>query len=456
MRDRILRDAARWRVALAAVVCVAALTACSDSLLQVKDPDTARPAQVSGADQLTTQLNSTIGNFQVGFDGDANGDEGIVNMIGLMTDEFNFAETFPTRIVVDQRNMTNNNSTLVNIFFNIERARATAATASDQYNQFDAGNADHSEVLSIEGYSELLMAEMYCGAVPFSTLTPDLSLVNGDPLTTAQMLQIAVATFDSAIDIAVAADDADRENLARVGKARALLDMGGTNIQTADTVVASVPTSFVYQVLHSANTGRETSGIWELIFNEGRWGVADDEGTNGLNFRTAGDPRVVSENIGIGFDGATPVYGPVAYSQRSSPVTLASGIEARLIQAEAALNRGEDANWLADLNELRSGMAGLSPIADPGVDSVRVDTMFTERAFWLFATGHRLGDMRRLTRSTANGGYGRAIESVFPTGTYIHELRPAGVYGSDVSFPIPLEEDNNSAFKGTTCDLTVP
>jgi len=60
--------------------------------------------------------------------------------------------------------------------------------------------------------------------------------------------------------------------------------------------------------------------------------------------------------------------------------------------------------------------------------------MFSERAFWLFGTGHRLGDLRRLVRH-----YGRAAESVFPTGAYFK----GGVYGSDVNLPIPLEESNN-------------
>ena len=65
--------------------------------------------------------------------------------------------------------------------------------------------------------------------------------------------------------------------------------------------------------------------------------------------------------------------------------------------------------------------------------------MFRERAFWLFGTGHRIGDLRRLARQ-----YGRASETVFPTGTYFK----GGLYGTDVNIPVPFEERNNPNFHG--------
>jgi starch-binding outer membrane protein, SusD/RagB family len=59
---------------------------------------------------------------------------------------------------------------------------------------------------------------------------------------------------------------------------------------------------------------------------------------------------------------------------------------------------------------------------------------------WLFLTAHRLGDMRRLVRQ-----YGRAIDTVYPTGNYSSNGR-TGVYGNDTSFPIPIEEQNNPEY----------
>ena len=68
------------------------------------------------------------------------------------------------------------------------------------------------------------------------------------------------------------------------------------------------------------------------------------------------------------------------------------------------------------------------------------DLLFAERAFWLYATGHRLSDMRRLLRAP----YSRAEDTVFPTGDY----HKGGSYGSDVNLPIPIEEENNPTSVG--------
>jgi hypothetical protein len=63
-----------------------------------------------------------------------------------------------------------------------------------------------------------------------------------------------------------------------------------------------------------------------------------------------------------------------------------------------------------------------------------VDLVFRERAFWLFSTGHRTGDLRRLVRH-----YGRTPATVFPTGAW----HKGGNYGADVTMPIPQAEQNN-------------
>jgi hypothetical protein len=71
----------------------------------------------------------------------------------------------------------------------------------------------------------------------------------------------------------------------------------------------------------------------------------------------------------------------------------------------------------------------------------RVDVMFYERAFWLFESGHRLGDLRRLLRQ-----YGRVESAVYPNGPYIK----GGLYGDATMLPIPFDEQNNPEFKQCT------
>jgi hypothetical protein len=87
------------------------------------------------------------------------------------------------------------------------------------------------------------------------------------------------------------------------------------------------------------------------------------------------------------------------------------------------------------LNALRA-LAGLpEDIVAPADPVSGTDLLFRERAFWLYATGHRLGDMRRLIRQ-----YLRDPETVFPTGDY---YRGGQTYGTDVNLPMPRREQNN-------------
>jgi hypothetical protein len=132
-----------------------------------------------------------------------------------------------------------------------------------------------------------------------------------------------------------------------------------------------------------------------------------------------------------------PFIAQLVYPSQSSSLPLASGVEAQLIVAENQLKTG--GSWLATLNALRAGVPGLAPLTDPGSPAARVNLLFHERAFWLFLTAHRLGDMRRLVRQ-----YGRDPQTVYPIGLTIG----SHPYGTDVAFAISEAELNNPNFHG--------
>jgi hypothetical protein len=409
--------------------------------LDVKDIDVVSPGQLNDKSALPTLRNGVLSTFQLAFSGGADlangGHEGQATMSGLLADEFLNAESFPDRISVDQRDIIPSNLSLVALFLDLSRARATADFASSQYNKLDAGADGQSEVLSIAGFAYVLFGENYCSGVPFSTLDANNVIVYGDPQTRDQVLQTAVAKFDSAITIATAKGDADLLNLARVGKGRALLDLA--QFATAATAVASVPTTFQYLVRSSANSLRQNNGIWNYTANTFAFSVPEREGGNGLPYLTANDPRLEVIATGQrGFDRATPFNLQLKYPDLASSVVLASGIEARLIQAEAQFRAGTPGPAIATLNAIRA-IAGLDPLTDPGSDVGRTNLLFRERAFWMWGTSHRLGDMRRLVRQ-----YGRTQQTVFPTGEY----HKGGQYGTEVNFPVSSDERNNPKFTG--------
>ena len=442
----------RAALGLAAPLAAAALAACSiDETVEVQALDQVSPAALEDSTALPTFVAGAQTDFQVAYNG-SSASEGQVNMSALFTDEFIQTESFPTRFEVDTRNVTRENTTMSPIFLNLQRARASAERASAQYSKFNKDTVGgRLDALNLAGFSYILLGENYCSGVPISRLEADyVTLTFGEAQTRDQVLQAAVAKFDTVIGVtgsATAASAAARANLARVGRARALLDLG--RFADARTQAAQVPAGFVFQIQHSENTNRQNNGVWSFSNNQGRWGVADQESGEGLPFVTQADARVPSRpraaNSGNGFDGG-PMREQLKDSTRTAPKTLADGVEAQLIVAEGALQAGDAATFLTTLNGLRSNTAvlaqrgittALPALTDPGTAAGRQDLLFRERAYWLFLTSHRLGDLRRLVRQ-----YNRPAESVFPSGNYSSNGR-SGVYGTDVNFPIPIEEGQN-------------
>src|SRR5687768_11753630 len=421
-----------------------AASACNfGDLLDVDDPDVATPGSLTGEDALPVLLAGAFGDFQLAYSGDNAGvTEGLVNLGGLLADEFEIAESFPTRVPIDRRDIDNVNVTLNTAYSYVHRARAAAELSARRHQEFAPNTPGHAASLAIAAYSYILLGENFCSGVPVSTLTDAGGTEFGPPLSAEQLFTEAIERFDAAI--AAADADSPEQYLAMVGKARALLNLDRP--ADAAAVAADVPDDFVFEIEHSDNTARQENGVFAYVNIQGRWSVADSEGGEGLPYRSSGDPRVTFEldpDDGVGFDGVTPMFHQLKYPEREVDVVLASGTEARLIEAEAQLRAGNATAWLGILNALRT--PGLPALTDPGTAAGRIDLMFRERAFWLWLTAHRLGDMRRLVRQ-----YDRPATSVFPTGAYSQ----GGLYGDDVSLPIPFEELNNPLAE--ECNAAIP
>lgn len=319
------------------------------------------------------------------------------------------------------------------VYSRFQRSRGQATQATALLARYASGSEDlRSHLYGIQAYSQVMLAEVFCSGIPLSTIDfdGDYTLKGGSP--TADVFRSAVALFDTAL--ALAQDSIRFRNLARVGKGRALLSLG--DFAGAALAVADVPTAYAYVVTFTADQGAEATNFAEMG-SEWGYSVSDLEGINGLDFRSSNDPRTQTRQE-VSYNGEE-FYHPAKYNtDGSSPIVLASGIEARLIEAETALKSGSD-TWLAILNDLRTngGVGGLAPLTDPGTSAARVDMLFRERAFWLFLTGHRQGDLRRLIRQ-----YGRRQEDVYPTGTY----RGISVYGADVNVPVPAQEASSNPY----------
>lgn len=442
------------RLSLAALLV--ASTACSrESLLEVATPDQIVPSDAATPAGAAALYAAAMGNFINFYGGTTLMGANLYG--GILTDELINAR--PGADHLDQRAFNENTfpnrawDNFSQAYTQLVRGRAAlvAYTADDAVRTTRVGR--------LHGLSGLTLAiggELFCNGVPLSNVNdvePEFTLVNN-----AEMFERAVAQADSSLaTLSSSAGDLPYRYLARVTKARALVDLG----RYADAAAAvgaggdgggsaRIPTDFELSAEYSATT--LANGIYDWTVGTANFGPAEKEGGNGLNFRSADDPRVVvSKTARNGQDGNTQIFAVQGYPTGGSPTRLVTGVEARLIEAEAALKAGNSAGYLAALNEARSDAevraswsipnGTLPPLVDPGSDAARIDLLFRERAFWMYLTTHRVGDLRRLVRQ-----YERPAETVWPTGAYFK----GGTYGTDMNITPSNAERNNPLYQGCT------
>lgn len=435
----------RRATGLALVLGVLGFTACDlDNLLEVNDRDVVNPGTLEDPAVLPVVIAGALGNFTNAF----SGGESYLSVTGVMSDEFFSSGTFPTRTATDRREQFSSASgnTSDGTYNSLQFARRALHDAAIRVADVrSTTDADYQTLKALEGYTLVLLAEAYCSAIPLSRVEAG-EFVYGPPLSGREVLDSALVRFDAA----------GSANLASVGKGRALLDQG--QYAAAAAAVASVPTDWEHRVIHSQ--AGSSNGIFTLQSN-GRYSQSNLEGGNGEPFREPEDPRAPWTHTGGGFDAQYPLYVSHKYNDYADPVILASGVEARLIQAEAQLQADNYVAMTLILNELRAQSeeimsdwvpnyeahvedADLAPLTPPLTEAAARDMLFSERAFWLFLTGHRLGDLRRLVYQ-----YGLPQNAVYPSGAY----HKGGSYGSDVVFPLDFDEANNPNFDHDMCDV---
>ena len=522
MREAVRTLGQRRRIALVALVAFAAAACNSDKFIAVDAPDVVTLPELQGKASLNSLLGGAISNFQVAFSG-SSGLEGQVVYSGLLGDELRITDTFGTRIEIDARDIQDNNSNATAVFralsqargFAEQAARAYVDLASTQTTAADTTNFRNgrAESLALAGFTYVLFAENYCAdGIPFSELAGD-RIIEGAPIPRDSILARALQRFDTALALAKAngtgALAVNLQRLARIGRARVYLNRADSYASPfLDSAIAAiggtagVPTTYQYQVTHSENTGRENNGIYTFNWGQLRVTETDSEGTNGLFYKSGAvngvDVRTSWSPGGSGFD-RTPASRMALtnkYPERKAPVTLASGAEARMIEAEAALRKGDIPGFIAAHNAVRAAnttynqcyplAVQLGPCINPtaplktltllppatAADSAtmqqepgqggpttpgspsqiaRENFQFKERAFYLYLTSHRLGDMRREVRQI-----GRSVNTVFPTGRFVRTAANRPSYGTDVAFPVPFDEQNNSKYIGKSCDNSIP
>jgi len=437
----------------AAALALAACDSVTDSLLDAPDPDLIDPSATASAEAADALRVGAVARLRT----ITAGGEGAWMLGGLLTDEWKSSDTFSQRNETDQRRVQDSNGNVQNMYRNLHRARNSAREALNALTEFKpTPTANLGQMYFVLGFAELTLAEAFCNGQPLSDASTG-EVIYGEPKSNQEIFAIALAHFDSALTLSSAADAfaTSIRHSAAVAKGRVLIDLN--RHADAAAAVAAVPTNFMNIATFSLTGG--SNQIWALNTSAKRWTVGDSFDTSGLirnaiPFASSKDPRVPSTGTatgtspaGRGFDNSTNFIILNTFG-RTDPTPIVSGIDARLIEAEARLKATDITGMMTILNALRAAPQSLGPIstpvmaplATPTSQNAAIDLYFREKAFWTFSRGQRLPDLQRLIRQ-----YGRTESQVFPEGTFFK----GGQYENDVNFPVTIDELNNPNF--TSC-----
>ncbi len=275
------------------------------------------------------------------------------------------------------------------------------------------------------GYTKLTLADQFC-ALAFGG--------DGPELTPAETYQQALEDFTEAIESENA--DPEIQNAAYVGRARTHLQLGNDDQAVADA--EEVPRGFEYAPnAFSTNSQREQNDLWNMLTDSQRFTVDPRFRSMVVDGTDTPDPRVEvfqDPNDPFGVDGSTPQYQAEKYSSPTSPIRIASWVEAQYIIAEV-----EGGQTAVDIiNDVRDVQGIDETFSSTDPTEIR-NKLMDERRRALFLEGQRMGDLRRYREKFDN----LPEEGRFPTGEAV-DIDPPNEYEDGTCFPLPdAERENN-------------
>ncbi|MFN0178615.1 MAG: RagB/SusD family nutrient uptake outer membrane protein [Gemmatimonadales bacterium] len=256
-------------------------------------------------------------------------------------------------------------------------------------------------------YAYLLMGEGFC----------QVSFDGGAAQPPTAALALAEAQFAEAITLATTANNTDMLNLARVGMARAKMDLK----KWADAAQFASQVAAGYT--KNADRGQESARRWNKL-----WRLAEQIGayTVATALRNLADPRPNVIDAGRGaFNSEVRLWVTRKYSALTSPMRLASKIEANLIQAEALAQQDQITAAMTILNDRRATLS-LGPLAATTKAAAIAHVLAERRMELSFEGGHRLNDLLR-------------YQIAWKVGSNPFTNRP---YGVTTCWPHPTRETN--------------
>lgn len=373
----------RSRRVVAALAATCALTACKD-ILDVQFPGQIPSEQINTPTLAATLVRSAIGDFECAYSNYTGGS-------AVHSDEYETANSniplanYGERSILAGENDYATGTCEGNFGMNLtlHTARLQSEDAFKKLSGWTDAQVANRESLMAQvkvygGYSYLLLGEGFC-EVAFDGAP-------AQPPTAA--LTFAETRFGEGIALATKTSNADMLNLGRVGLARAKLDL--KKYAEAAQVAAQVSAGYTKNADRGQESARRWNKLWRLAESVGAYTVAPA-------YRAMGDPRVKVADAGRGaFNSEIRLWITTKYTGLTSPIRLASSIEANLIRAEALAQQDQVAAAMAIVNARRAETAvGLPPLTATTKDQAIAAILDERRKELSFEGGHRLNDLLR-------------------------------------------------------------
>ena len=325
-----------------------------------------------------------------------------------------------------------------NIFGRLHRARFMLEANFDRLEAFtDAEVANRrmfqAEMRTYGAFLYVAFGEGFCG-------TP----LDGDGVvrTPDQLLQIAVDQFTEALTMAGSAGRADLQNAARIGRARAYLDLKdyASAINDAKQVVEGLD---FYATRESGENRRSNSMANRNELNSSKQSSVAP-GFQDVRWKGVADPRIHAiQTPFTGHDGSTIVWRhdktPESFAAGAGQdVIIASYREAQMIIAEASAMTSDLPSAISIMNDFHTA-AGIPPVDAvdlPTQDDVVRHLIEERRREFFVEGGHRQRDHLRWRGGPFNVPYLGEPGSDHPNGID-HQGQ---VYGATTCFLVAQNE----------------
>lgn len=417
IQNRERRVRCRVRTVAVLAVLVPSLTACDVNFFEVENPNVIDASSVDAVADGAIFSRSAFQTLAAGFA------SGYAVYTAWFSNEAWVGDTFPTRNefgrrLIDDRNGTHSGS----VFFPLARAIAQAEQVMEILGEEPDQELNLARAALTSAYGLTFEGEGFCeGTLPGPGGEP------GPLMTPTELLEAAVDRFDRAIQFGSAASESEAADItmaARVGKGRALLQLGRG--AEAAQAVAGVPSSFVFNIAYvddAGNRGRLGNGVYSFSLGGGREALVVSPA-----YREMNDPRITFIDSGHNAqDGVLRFWSQRKYDNWAAPIRLASGLEARYIEVEASGNAG---SLLTFVNERRAA-GNQAPLTTTDTNVLMAELMAQRsRDFWL--EGHRMGDWRR---------HPSLVPNILEPGDNYY--KPAvGTVSDQTCMPLPFDERN--------------